>query len=85
MASIEEVIMELKRLSPEQVDQVARLIRGLARADPPEAPRSSAIPAEVVDGAVQHGWSMQLFTELIGALPNLERADQPPVENRTNL
>jgi len=85
MVSIEEVIMELKRLSPEQVDQVAQIIRGLARADFPEAPRSPAIPAEVVDEAVQHGWPMQLFTELIGALPNLERAHQPPVENRANL
>jgi hypothetical protein len=41
--------------------------------------------AEVIDEAVQHGWPMQLFTELIGALPNLERAGQPPGENRANL
>src|ERR1019366_1730054 len=50
-----------------------------------EAPRHAAVPARVVDEAVQHGWPAELFTEVIGSLPELERSAQPPVENRANL
>jgi hypothetical protein len=39
----------------------------------------------VVAEAVQHGWPALLFTELIGSLPDLERAAQPSVENRSDL
>jgi hypothetical protein len=39
----------------------------------------------MVDVAVQHGWPAELFTELIGSLPELERSAQPPAENRANL
>jgi hypothetical protein len=39
----------------------------------------------VVDEAVQHGWPAELFTDLIGSLPELERSAQPPVENRASL
>jgi hypothetical protein len=84
MASIEELITEIKRLTPEQVDEAARIIRGLSRAESLGALRA-AVPASVVAEAVQHGWPALLFTELIGSLPDLERAAQPPVENRTDL
>jgi hypothetical protein len=84
MTSIEELITEIKRLSPEQVDEAARIIRGLSLADRPAA-HSPAVPADVVKEAVQHGWPAHLFTELIGSLPDLERAGQPPVENRSDL
>ncbi len=85
MVSIEEIIGELKNLSPEQVDEVARFIHGLSRVGCPEGPLHSAVPASVVAEAVQHGWPAQLFTELIGSLPDLNRATQPPVENRADL
>ena len=85
MASVEEVITELKRLRPEQVDEVARMIHDLSQAGCEEAPLHSAAPVRVVDEAVQHGWPAELFTQLIGSLPELERSAQPPVENRTNL
>jgi hypothetical protein len=85
MASIDEVITELKRLSPQQVDQVARLIHGLSRTAGPEAPRGPAIPADVINEAVRHGWPVQLFAELIGSLPDIERAGQPPLEERPEL
>jgi hypothetical protein len=84
MALIEEVIVQLKRLTPEQVDEVARVIQGLSRAEDPAAPRHPPVPAHVIDQAVQHGWPAQLFTEVIGSLPDLGRAAQPPVENRPN-
>jgi hypothetical protein len=85
MASMDEVITELKRLRPEQVDEVARIIHDLSQTGCGEAPLQAAVPARVVDEAVQHGWPAELFTELIGSLPELERTAQPPVENRTNL
>jgi hypothetical protein len=85
MASVDEVITELKRLRPEQVDEVARIIHDLSETGCGEAPRHPAVPAHVVDEAVQHGWPAEFFTELIGSLPELERSTQPPVENRPNL
>jgi len=85
MASVEEVIRELKRLRPEQVDEVARVIRDLSQSGCGEAPRHPALPARVVDEAVRHGWPAELFTTVIGSLPELERSAQPPVENRADL
>jgi hypothetical protein len=86
MASIKEVITELERLTPDQVDEVARVIQRLARTGcPPEVPRSPAVPAYIVDEAVQHGWPAQLFTELIGCLPDIERAAQPSPQDRIDL
>lgn len=85
MASIDEVISALQRLTPEQVDEVARVIYELSRAGCPAALPHPAVPPSVIDEAVQHGWPAQLFTEVIGSLPDLERAAQPPVENRADL
>ena len=85
MASVEEVITELKRLRPEQVDEVARIIHDLLQTVCGEAPLHPAVPSRVVDEAVQHGWPAELFTELIGSLPELERSVQPSMENRANL
>ena len=85
MASMEEVITQLKRLRPEQVDEVARIIHDLSQTGCGEAPLHAAVPARVVDEAVQHGWPAELFTEVIGGLSELERSAQPPVENRADL
>jgi hypothetical protein len=85
MASVEEVITELKRLRPEQVDEVARIIRELSQTGRGEAPLHPAVPASVVDEAVRHGWPAKLFTELIGSLPELERPAQPSVQDRARL
>jgi hypothetical protein len=85
MASVEEVITELKRLRPEQVDEVARIVYDLSPAWCGEASLPPAVATRLVDEAVQHGWPAELFTELIGSLPELERSAQPPVEDRANL
>jgi hypothetical protein len=85
MASVEDVITQLKRLRPEQVDEVARIIHGLSQTGCAEAPRHAAVPVRVVDEAVQHGWPAEFFTDLIGSLPELERSAQPPVEDRAGL
>ena len=85
MASMEEVVTQLKRLRPEQVDEVARIIHDLSQTGCGEAPLHAAVPARMVDEAVRHGWPPELFTELIGSLPELECSAQPPVENRADL
>jgi hypothetical protein len=85
MASIEEIIVELKSLPQEQVDEVARIIHALSQTKRGESSLCSGVPAHVIDNAVQHGWPAELFTELIGSLPDLERAAQPPVERRSRL
>jgi hypothetical protein len=82
---VEEVITELKRLRPEQVDKVARIIHDLSQTGCGEAHLHPAVPARVVDEAVLHGWPAELFAELIGSLPELERPAQPVVENRVDL
>ena len=84
MASVEEVITQLKRLRPEQVDEVARIIHDLSQAGCGEAPLHPAVPALVVDEAILHGWPAELFAELIWSLPELERSAEPQVENRAN-
>jgi hypothetical protein len=85
MASVEEVITELKRLRPEQVDEVVRIIHDLSQPGCAEASLHPAVAARVVDEAVQHGWPAEFFTKLIGSLPDLERSAQPPVENQADL
>ena len=83
MASIDEVISSLHRLTPEQVDAVARVISEISGTK--HLQPSSVLPPAVIEEAVQHGWPAQLFTEVIGSLPDLERAAQPHAENRTDL
>ena len=85
MPSVDEVIAELRKLRPEQVDEVARIIHDFSQARHEKTPPHPALPAHVVDEAVQRGWPAELFTELIGSLPDLERPAQPPVENRADL
>ena len=78
MASMEEVITQLKRLRPEQVDEVVRIIHDLSQTGCGEAPLHAAVPARVVDEAVQHGWPAELFTEVIGACRNLNALPSRP-------
>jgi hypothetical protein len=78
MASLQEVITELKRLRPEQVDEVARIVHDLSQDACHEAPVDRSVPANVVDDAVRNGWPPELFTGLIGSIPDLERPAQPP-------
>ena len=69
-------------------DQRPHLLRRIARFETQAVTiylDGVAVPAHVVDEAVQHGWPAELFTKLIGSLPELERSAQPPVENRVNL
>jgi hypothetical protein len=84
MASVEEVISQLKRLPPEQVDEVARIIHDLSQSGCGEAPPHAAVPTLVVGEAVLQGWPAELFAELIGSLPELERCAQLPAEDRTS-
>ncbi len=75
---MEEIITCLKGLRPEQIDEVAKIIHRLSQAESEVASRHPALPARMVDKAVENGWPAVLFTELIGSLPEFERAAQPP-------
>jgi hypothetical protein len=72
MDSVEDLVVELKALTPDQLDRVARIIHELARrANPAGAGDAgmtpqSAIPPAVLDQAVQNGWPAALFTDVIG-------------------
>ena len=74
--SIEEVITELKRLTPAQVEEVARIINGFSRLEGSGAPRSPVVPASVIEEAVKNGWPAELFTEVIGSIPDFKRPEQ---------
>ena len=87
--SIEEIIVELKRLTPGQVDEVARVIHQFSSAEVAQTFRhtdvAAKVPPQMVADAVRNGWPEQLFTEVIGSLPDLGRPTQPPAEARTGL
>lgn len=85
MASIEEIIIELRSLPPERMDEVAGIIHAISQAGRGESTPRSGVPAYIVENAVQHGWPAELFTDLIGGLPELERAAQPSAEPRADL
>ncbi len=84
MTSIDELVENLKTLTPEQLDQVARIVRGLSASGTPQKRsfKRIEIPQSIIDEAVRHNWPQDLFTELIGSLPELERAAQPSYDVR---
>lgn len=87
MVSIEQLVQELKSLTPEQLQQVARVVHEFSQSDDQQR-RSQAqgkVPQPVVDEAVLHGWPRELFAELIGSLPEMERAPQPAYRIRETL
>lgn len=82
--SIEELAKDLKSLSPEQFDQVARIVHGLSLSAGRQCESRAQItmPQSIIDDAVRHSWPQKLFVELIGSLPELERAAQPGYDVR---
>lgn len=82
--SLKEVVTELKKLRPEKVKEVARIIHDLSQTGCGVEPLHSVVPAHVVDDAVQNGWPAELFTQRIGSLPELERFAEPPLENQSS-
>jgi hypothetical protein len=87
MISLEDLAQELRDLTPEQLEQVAQLVHefsiGNGKLGKPKSQNS--MPESIVQQAVRNGWPCKLFTELIGSLPDLERAPQPPYTIRKNL
>ncbi|MGO9966292.1 MAG: hypothetical protein ACLPY2_03385 [Bryobacteraceae bacterium] len=71
MASVEDVITELKKLRPDQVDEVAQIIHDLSQTGSEKVPPRLIVPARVVDEAILHGWPAELFTEVIGRLAEI--------------
>jgi hypothetical protein len=85
MPPIEELITEIKGLTPEQMDEVARVVRRFSRTDNGEISGTPAVPSSIVDEAVNNGWPARLFSDLIGSIPDLERAPQPLAGESPNL
>ena len=91
MESLEQLVVELKALAPDQLDRVARMVHELSDGNKPTAPGSAAllppqsavVRPEVLEEAVRNGWPAALFTEVIGqALDDFKRHSQPPYEVR---
>ena len=87
MISLEELVEDLKGLTPEQLQQVAQVVHGLSASSEKQnnSKAQGPMPESVVQQAVRNGWPRKLFTELIGSLPNLERAPQPPYTVREDV
>jgi hypothetical protein len=85
MTLFEELVQDLKTLTPEQLDEVATLIQRLTSTTEMHAAEASALPdisKSIVEEAVLHGWPRELFTEVIGSLPEIERRPQPSYDAR---
>ncbi|MFL6463256.1 MAG: hypothetical protein ACJ73N_02460 [Bryobacteraceae bacterium] len=87
MITIEELIQDLKSLTPEQLEQVAQIVHrfSLRGEQPSGLQTQTEISQSIIDEAVLHGWPQELFTELIGSLPEIERAPQPTYNVRGDL
>jgi hypothetical protein len=87
MDSVEELVAELRELTPEQLDRVARMIREFASdAGGTALAKPATVSPLVVDRAVRNGWSAALFTDVIGQIADdFERPLQPPYDSRQVL
>ena len=84
MISLEELVQDLKSLTPEQLQQVAKVVHEFSlRGEGGSEPKTQGkMPQSIIDTAVLHGWPQELFSELIGSLPEMERAPQPTYDVR---
>ena len=80
MESVENLLAELKALTPDQIERVARIVHELsADSRPPERSSSSVVSNSVLEQAIQNGWSPALFTDVIGHIDeDFERPPQLP-------
>ena len=87
MISIEELVQDLKNLTPEQLQQVAKVVHefSLRGEEGSELRTQGKMPQSIIDAALLHGWPQELFAELIGSLPEMERAPQPAYDVRGDL
>jgi len=87
MASVENLVAELKALTPEQLERVARIVHELsAESRPPGRSSFSVVSNSVLEQAIQNGWPPALFTDVIGHIDeDFERPPQLPYEVRSAL
>ena len=88
MATIEVLVAELKTLTPDELEDVARIVHDLsARRDHSVAGHAPfAIPDSVIAEGIRNGWPPELFTNAIGRIDeDFERPCQIPYEVRRDL
>lgn len=87
MTSVENLVAELKALTPDQLERVARIVHELsAERRPSEHLSSSVVSKSVLEQAIQNGWPATLFTDVIGHIDeDFERPPQLPYEVRPAL
>lgn len=87
MASVENLVAELKGLTPDQLERVAQIVHELsAESHPAERSSSPVVSNSVLEQAIQNGWPATLFTDVIGHIDDdFERPPQLPCEVRSAL
>ena len=87
MASVENLVAELKALTPDQLERVAQVVHELsAESRPSGRSSSSAFSNSLLEQAIQNGWPPKLFTDVIGHIDeDFERPPQLPYEVRPAL
>ncbi|MGI8746484.1 MAG: hypothetical protein ACR2NN_28675 [Bryobacteraceae bacterium] len=87
MASVENLVAELKALTPDQLERVAQIVHELsAESRPPEHASPSVVSNSVLEQAIQNGWPPTLFTDVIGHIDeDFEKPPQLPYEIRPAL
>jgi len=91
MESVEDLVVELKALTPDQFDQVARIVHALSggrhgTADSDDPAVVSPVPEAVVQQAIRNGWAASLFTDVIGKIgEDFKRPGELPCDVRRGL
>ena len=86
MVSVENLVAELKSLTPDQLERVAQVVHTLSAESRPPERSSPVVSSSVLEQAIQNGWPPTLFTDVIGRVDeDFERPPQLPNEVRSAL
>ena len=84
LETVEDLVPELRGLTPDQLDRVAKVVREIAGGVAPA--RSAMGSPSVVEQAVRNGWPVSFFTDVVGQISeDFERPAQPPDDARQVL
>ena len=90
MTSVENLVRELRTLTPDQLDRIALIVHEFNAAAPAEsasdARTAASIAPSVLEQAVRNGWPAELFTGVTGCISDdFRRPPQIPHESRQSL
>ncbi len=89
MPSVEALVVQLKELTPDQLERVARIIHKLSAKNSQQSMERQGrcgVSGSVLKQAIENGWPVELFTQIIGNIESdFQRPTQPAYEVRPPL